>query len=271
MSDVEINEYFNAKNKYQEQYNKQMAKLKDAGDLSSAEMHKELLKFSANRKCIKCFKIGGMSFEETKSNLYAKCLAGKPCFSINIKRVIVTDLWESFRTNKSVLNDLDKSVIIMKYRSQNYIPTEKTDTRKATQYNSSKKGTNSNSPYSTEINDVIRDFSDIEQKRNKEKKIEKDIEKTINKVKNNNAAEIAEAELTILEMYDTLRNFQGNDITTLKKQISLNRTQQTNYDNLRPIKYAYFAIEEDDGKPPDFSLVTREYSTQQCEYVGLTP
>ena len=67
-------------------------------------------------------------------------------------------------------------------------------------------------------------------------------------------------------MYDTLRKFQNKDVATLKKQITLNREQQTNYDRLRSIKYAYFAIEEDDGNPPDFSLITRNYSTQQCEY-----
>ena len=265
MSDEEINEYFNVKNKYQAQYNNKRNKLKDAGDLSPAEMYKELLKFSANRKCVKCSKPGGVSFEETKSILYAKCLAEKSCFSIKVKRHAVSDLWEAFRTNKSTLNELDKSVIIMKYRSQNYIPSEKEVVGKHTRYNSSK-NTNIESPYSIEMNSVIRDFSNIEQNRNKEKKIENDIEKTINEVKNKNAAEIAEAELTIFEMYDTLRKFQNKDVATLKKQITLNREQQTNYDRLRSIKYAYFAIEEDDGNPPDFSLITRNYSTQQCEY-----
>ena len=263
--DDKINKYFNIKNKYQELYNKQRKKLKDSGNLSSTEIHAELLKYSANRKCSECSKLGGISFEETKTNLVAKCMAEKPCFSINIKRRIVSDLWESFRTNKLNIEELDKSLIIMKYRSQNYFPQEQI-IGKSIKVNSQKKSSNKGSTYNTGMNDVIRDFPDMEHKRNKEKKRERDIETAINKVKNNNAQEITDVELNISEIYNTLREFQSDDISTMKKQIALNREQQTNYDSLRLLKYAYFAIEEDDGTPPDFLLITRKYSTKQCEY-----
>ena len=274
MSDDKINKYFNVKSKYQEHYNKQRNKLKDDGNLSSTEIHTALLKFSDSRKCSECSKLGGISFEETKYSLAAKCLAEKPCFSINIKRRVVSDLWESYRTNKSVLNELDKSIIIMKYRSQNYIPLEEVNVKKSTQYNSSrntikenvKNTINKDTPYSIEMNSVTRNFIGIEKMRDKEKKIENNIEIIIDKLKNNNAPEIAEIELGISEMYDTLREFQNDDISTIKKQIKFNKEQQLNYDMLRPLKYAYFAVEEDDGIPPEFSLITRIYSTQQCEY-----
>ena len=265
MSDDEkINKYFNVKNKYQEQYNKKRNALKDAGDKSPAEIHEALLQFSKHRKCSECFRPGGILFEETKHSLIAKCLAEKPCLSINIKRRVVSDLWESFRSNKSIISGLDKSLIIMKYRSQTYIPLENTVVKKSSphKYIKPRKDT----PYNIKMDDIILNYIDIEKMRNKEKKIENDIEKIIYKVKNNNAEKIADIELSITEMYDTLREFQKEDTATIMKQIEFNNEQQANYNTLRPLKYAYFAVEEDEANPSNFSLITRNYSTQQCEY-----
>ena len=280
--DYKINKYFSAKDNYEKQYNKQRAKLKET--LAPSDIRAALLdyKFSPTRKCSECSKPGGILFEETKDTLVAKCLAEKPCFSINIKRRRVSDLWESYRINKSNLEELDKSLIIMKYHSQYYFPTEQI-IGKSTQGNSHKKTSNKGSKYNnnTGMDDIIRDFSDIEYNRNKEKKRERNIESAIDKLKNINAQEINDLELGISEIYNTLREFQTDDIDAIKKQITLNREQQKNYDSLRPLKYAYFAIEKDDEtkeppsevsstirkySQPEFSLITRKYSTQQCEY-----
>ena len=263
--DDKLIKFFRIKNKYQEQYNKQRTKLKDAGNLSPTEIRAELLQYSSNRKCSECSKSGGISFEETKDILVAKCLAQKPCFSINIKRHRVSDLWESHRINKLILEGLYKSIIIMKHHSQYYFPTEQLS-RKTSLDNSRKNPSNKGSKYNIGMTEVSKDFSDIENKLHKEKKKERDIETAINKVINNNAQEIADIELNISEIQDTLREFQSDDNDTILKKIALNREQQTNYDSLRPLKYAYFAIEGDDETPPDFSLITREFSTQQCEY-----
>ena len=282
--DSKINKYFRAKENYEKQYNKHRNKLKET--LAPSDIYAALLeyKFSPTRKCSECSKPGGILFEETKDALVAKCMAEKQCFSINIKRRRVSDLWESYRLNKSNIAELDKALIIMKYHSQYYLPTDQT-IGKSTQGKSHKKTTNKGSNYNnnnnTGMDDIIRDFSDIEYKRNKEKKRERNIESAIDKLKNINAQEIADLELGISEIYNTLREFQTDNIDAIRKQITLNREQQKNYDSLRPLKYAYFAIEKDDEtkeppsevsstirkySQPEFSLITRKYSTQQCEY-----
>ena len=170
--DYKLNKYFGAKDKYEKQYNKQRTKLKET--LATSDIRAALLeyKFSPNRKCPECSKPGGILFEETKDTLVAKCLAEKSCFSINIKRRRVSDLWESYRINKSKLEELDKSLIIMKYHGQYYLPVEQI-IGKTSQGNSHKKTINKDSKHNTEMNDVIRDFPDIEHRRNKEKKREK--------------------------------------------------------------------------------------------------
>lgn len=261
MSDDDINKYFMEKDKYQEKYNKRRTKFKKEENPCSDEMRAKL----ASRNCTKCSMSGGMLFEETSSRLVAKCLAEKPCgFSLDIKRRMVSDLWESFRTNKSILNEIDRSLIIMTHHNQNNQNYIQTTSHKNT--HSKHKDTPYNVP-----KHVINDFRIINDTRTTEKKKEKSIEEEINKVKNINASEIADTEKNIIDIYTELQNLQDlqdsdkNDKIIMKQIIKYNKEQHDNYDNLRPLKYAYFKVEND---PPDiFSLITREYSTaQQCEY-----
>ena len=129
---MQINNYYKDKSKYEKKIQELKNKLRKSKDLSTRDKRRE---FKNGLKCIKCGKKGGTLFTNENNILREVCKADVPCsLNIEIKRTTVDNLIDLEKRYSRELNEAKKQIVIanldllFKYKSKNEIATLFNDT-----------------------------------------------------------------------------------------------------------------------------------------------
>ena len=121
--EMEINNYYRDKSKYEKKIHEIKNKLRKTNNLSTRDKRRE---FKNSLKCIKCGKKGGTLFTNENNILREVCNAEEPCsLNVEIKRVPVDNLVELERRYSKELNEIKKQIVlanmdmIFKYKTKN--------------------------------------------------------------------------------------------------------------------------------------------------------
>jgi hypothetical protein len=106
-------EYYELKQKYEDNLMERKKKIKKKKDLTIKEKRVNIKKILL--KCVNCGKTGGTIFEEKNGMLKAVCASNTPCnLNINIKRKLYDNIPELEKKNDKLIEILKMRIIITK-------------------------------------------------------------------------------------------------------------------------------------------------------------